>query len=68
MLVWGESGADGRLRLWTASLRDTAAPRLLTADTGQARFYQSPYDLVLAQGRVHWVADAPGGPRSARWR
>ncbi len=61
VLVWGESGADGRLRLWTASLRDTAAPRLLTADTGQARFYQSPYDLVLAQGRVHWVADAPGG-------
>lgn len=56
-LVWAESEAGGRLGLWTAGLGDGRAPRRLTADAGPARFYQSQYDLVVADGRVHWVAD-----------
>lgn len=56
-LIWMESGAGGRLGLWTADLADARAPRRLTADAGPARFYQSQYDLVVADGRVHWVAD-----------
>jgi hypothetical protein len=63
-VVWTES-ADGRTpRLWAANLSTGAAPRLLTADTGDAVFYGSQYDLVIAEDRVHWVAAA--GPDGAR--
>ena len=55
VLVWSESTADHD-QLWTMNLRDGRPPRLLTADTGDARFYQSQYDLVVAGGRVYWVA------------
>ena len=55
VLVWGE-GTTGHEQLWTVNLRDGRPPRQLTADTGDARFYESQYDLVLAEGRVHWVA------------
>jgi hypothetical protein len=57
LLVWAESAAGGRLALWTAGLDGRDAPRRLIADAGPARFYQSQYDLVVADGRVHWVAD-----------
>lgn len=55
VLVWGE-GTTGHEELWTVNLRDGRPPRLLTADVGDARFYQSQYDIVVADGRVHWVA------------
>jgi hypothetical protein len=56
-VAWTES-ADGRpVEIWTADPR-TRDARKLTADTGDAVFYGSQYDLVIADGRVHWVAGA----------
>jgi hypothetical protein len=63
-LYWAESSAltDGtyETRLWRAPLDGTTPPAPLTADTGAAVFFDSEYDLVIAEGRVHWVAAAPG--------
>jgi hypothetical protein len=61
-VVWAESTADttghAETRLWKANWR-TAAPAVpLTADTGDAIFFNSQYDLVIADGRVHWAAAA----------
>jgi hypothetical protein len=64
-LVWAESENDGRTRLWSIDLR-RGAPRELTADTGAAGFYHSQYDLVVAGGRVHWVATGTGGVTEVR--
>jgi len=64
-LVWVES-TRGHLRLWAAGLKDTRPPRQLTADTGDLRSYQSQYDLVVAGGRVHWVAAGPGDTTEIR--
>ncbi|MBU2663658.1 hypothetical protein KOI35_09080 [Actinoplanes bogorensis] len=55
-VVWAEGHGDGRPQLWKVNLRDGRPPRLITGDTGDARFYQSEYDLLVAGGRVHWVA------------
>jgi hypothetical protein len=55
VLVWVAGTRRGQ-ELWSAGLGAGAAPRRLTADLGDARFYQSQYDLVIADGRVHWVA------------
>lgn len=66
VLAWVESTDGGKLRLFTAGLRDTRAPRELTADLGRAEFYQSQYDLVIADGRVHWVAAATGDVTQVR--
>jgi hypothetical protein len=57
VLVWAEN-AHGGDQLWTADLRADRPAHRLTADAGDTRFYQSQYDLVIAQGRVHWVAAA----------
>ena len=58
-IFWAESSsAVTRVRLWTAN-RSGGPARLLTADTGNAVFYGNQYDLVVADGRVHWTA-APG--------
>lgn len=53
-LVWTES-AGRRTEIWVADPR-AGKPRRLTADTGDAVFYGSQYDLVIAASRVHWVA------------
>ncbi|MER7276609.1 hypothetical protein ABT369_19415 [Dactylosporangium sp. NPDC000244] len=62
-LYWAESSAlaDGayETRLWRAPLDGPAAPVSLTADMGAAVFFDSEYDLVIADGRVHWVAAPP---------
>jgi len=58
LLVWVAS-ASGREELWSADVRSAAAPRRLTADLGDARFYGAQYDLLVADGRVHWVAAGP---------
>jgi hypothetical protein len=56
VVVWAEARGDQPPRLWSVNLRDGRPPRQLTADTGQSRFYQSDYDLVIADGRARWVA------------
>jgi hypothetical protein len=55
-LAWTES-AGRRTEIWAAGTGG-GAPRRLTADTGDALFYGTPYDLVIAGRRVHWVAAA----------
>jgi hypothetical protein len=65
VLAWVENAADA-MRVWTADLAGKAAARQLTADTGAARFYQSQYDLLIAEGRVHWAGDAPDGGTEIR--
>jgi hypothetical protein len=65
VLVWAENAGGGQ-QLWTVDLRAGRAAHLLTADAGDTRFYQSQYDLVIAQGRVHWVAAAPQSSTEVR--
>jgi hypothetical protein len=62
--------ADGDTLYWMVSTGDVATPptlhradwragtpaTLLTADTGDVIFYNSQYDLVVAEGRVRWAA------------
>lgn len=56
-MVWTESADDTRTQIWAA--RTTGGPaRMLTADTGDALFYGSQWDLVVADGRVWWAAAA----------
>jgi hypothetical protein len=61
-VVWAESTADnaGRAetRVWKADWRAGAPAVPLTADTGDAIFFNSQYDLVVADGRVYWAAAA----------
>ncbi|MEV6345330.1 hypothetical protein [Actinoplanes sp. NPDC051851] len=54
-LLWTESRGEA-LTVWAANLATGAAPRQLTADTGNAIFSGNQYDLVVADGRVHWAA------------
>ena len=65
LLVWVESTTRGHQEIWAADVRGGAARRL-TADTGDARFYQSQYDLVTEAGRVYWVAAGPGDTTQVR--
>ena len=59
-LVWTESVGGAEPEIWTA--KTTGGPaRRLTGDTGNAVFFGSQWDLVLADGRVHWAAAAPAG-------
>ncbi|MFG2044180.1 hypothetical protein [Dactylosporangium sp. NPDC048998] len=62
-LYWAESAADPdgtyETRLWRAPLDGSSPPASLTADTGAAVFFDSEYDLVVADGRLHWVAAPP---------
>jgi hypothetical protein len=64
LLVWAES-TTATQELWSADLRGGPARRL-TANAGDARFYQSQYDLVVADGRVHWVAAGRGDATEVR--
>lgn len=65
LLVWVESTTHGHEEIWAADVRGGPARRL-TADTGDARFYQSQYDLVTAAGRVYWVAAGPDDTTQVR--
>jgi hypothetical protein len=62
-LAWSEStaGTGGRAvtRMWTVNWRSGDAPRMLTGNTGAVAFFNSQYDMVIANGRLHWVAVAP---------
>jgi hypothetical protein len=59
-VVWAESTvtAQGRTetRLWKANWRTGTPAQALTADTGDIVFFNSQYDLVVADGRVYWAA------------
>jgi hypothetical protein len=61
-LYWAEKTSSDttaeRTRIWRINWRTGADLKMLTADTGDAIFFQSQYDLVLAEGRVYWVAVA----------
>jgi hypothetical protein len=66
-IVWAESG-DGRpARIWAAN-RAGGAARMLTADTGEAVFNGTQYDLVVADGRVHWAAAGGKGDQATEIR
>jgi hypothetical protein len=54
-LIWAESSGARPVEIW-AVRRDGGDARLVTADTGNTLFYGNQYDLVVAGGRVHWVA------------
>ncbi len=62
-VAWAESTTDpaGRVRheIWALTLGGT--PRLLTADTGAFTPAGSEHDLVIHDGRLHWVAAAAAG-------
>lgn len=62
-LAWSESVADadgqGRTEMWAAEWAGDDAARRLTADTGDVVFFNSQYDMVINDGRLHWVAVAP---------
>lgn len=68
-VVWTETFAPGRTEIWAAGVsgRSRLAHRL-TADTGNFLGYDSQYDLVIAEGKVHWAAAAPGGARRTEIR
>jgi len=59
-LVWTESADGTPLEIWTAKVAGGPARRV-TTDTGNAVFFGSQWDLVLADGQVHWAAAAPEG-------
>jgi hypothetical protein len=59
VLAWAEEAAGGHLELWTIDLRDGRPARQLTADTGEAVLHGSPYDLLIAGGRLYWAASNP---------
>jgi hypothetical protein len=71
-VYWAESTTtlDGQseTRLWRADVRSTKPPVSLTTDTGSAVFFDSQYDLVVAEGKVHWVAAAPTEPPATELR
>jgi hypothetical protein len=57
MVSTGDVGTPPTLH--TANWRAGTPAALLTADTGDVIFYNSQYDLVVAEGRVHWAASRP---------
>ena len=69
-VAWVESstsqGDDGRVatEIWAADI-GAAKARRLTADTGNFVGYGSAYDLVIAEGAVHWAAAATGTTTTA---
>jgi hypothetical protein len=59
-VVWAESTATaqgkGETRLWRANWRTRGPAAEVTADTGDIVFFNSQYDLVVANGRIWWAA------------
>ena len=59
-LVWTESTDAHPVQLWHGT-RGGGPARMLTADTGDALFFGNQFDLVIADGQVHWAAAAKSG-------
>jgi hypothetical protein len=72
VLAWSESVADDRGRsrsqMWVADLEGQRPARRLTADTGEVVFFNSEHDMVIAEGRLHWAAVAPGDDAATQLR
>lgn len=49
-----------RTEIWRLDWRTGRPPVPVTADTGAAVFFNSQYDLVVGDGRLHWIAMAAG--------
>lgn len=62
-LYWAESSATPQgpyeTRLWRAGLTTTEPAVSLTTDAGAAVFFDSQFDLMVAEGRLHWIAAPP---------
>jgi hypothetical protein len=58
-IAWTERINRGSVQIWAADWRDGSPARRLTADAGNALFYGSQYDLVIADGAIHWPAASP---------
>ncbi|GLY02603.1 MULTISPECIES: hypothetical protein [Actinoplanes] len=65
-LLWTESTGDRPTEIWTARAHADESPRMITADTGNVLFYGTQYDLVVADGRVHWTAGEGSGSTQIR--
>jgi hypothetical protein len=55
-LAWAETSHGAHVQLWTVNVRDGQPARLVTDDTGDAVLNGSPYDLLIADGRLYWTA------------
>lgn len=59
-VLWAEStspdGQAARTRLYRANWRTGSRPSLVSSDMGEAVFAESQFDLVVTEGRVHWVS------------
>jgi hypothetical protein len=62
-VAWLEqtAGADGQgdAAIWVAG-RDGSGAHVLTHDVGDFSFFNSQYDMIIRDGRVYWIAAAPG--------
>jgi hypothetical protein len=58
-VAWAEQSA-GRSEMWSVDLATGTPARRLTAGAGDVVFVASGYDLVIADGRLHWATVAPG--------
>jgi hypothetical protein len=54
-LAWAQS-TGSQMQMWTLDLQHSAAPALLTTDTGSAVLNGAPDDLVIGAGRLYWTA------------
>ena len=65
ILIWAElsTDADGftRTALWRTNWHTLTRPALITADTRNATFAGSQYDMVVHDDRVYWTAALGGG-------
>jgi hypothetical protein len=61
-VAWDEStaGTDSQAvtQMWVMNWRTGQPPRALTTNVGDAVFFNSQYDMVIADGRLYWVAAA----------
>lgn len=60
-VLWTESSRGRNLEIWAVTVSGNAPARRLTADSGSAVFYGNQFDLVVADGKVHWIAGASDG-------
>ena len=60
-IAWTERVASGNVQIWAADRRGGGRPRRLVTDAGHVLFYASPYDLVIADGRIQWAAAPSSG-------
>jgi len=63
------AGTDGQgdAAIWVAN-RDGSGAHILTHDVGDFAFFNSQYDMIIREGRVFWIAAAPGDSLSSEIR